>query len=83
MIERETHKEILKQDYEKHRERADRLRENGDGEKAAKQYEKAADILERMAELESSERLAEKRLGLAENLRDAGADDHVAAARER
>jgi len=70
MIERETHKEILKQDYEKHRERADKLRESDENEKAAKHYEKAAEILEKMGELETSDRLSEKYSSLAENLRN-------------
>jgi transitional endoplasmic reticulum ATPase len=73
MIERETHKEILKQDYEKQREAADKLRERGEAEKAAEHYRKAAGILEKMAELEQSGPLSEKRRELAENLRN-GAD---------
>ena len=70
MIENETHKELLKQGYEKHKQKADRLHEKGEAKKAAEQYEKAAKKLEEMAEIETSEKLEDKYLDLAENLRD-------------
>ena len=70
MIENETHKELLKQEYEKHKKKADRLREDAEGKKAAKHYRTAAQKLEDMAELEKSDKLKDKYINLAENLRE-------------
>lgn len=70
MIEEGTRKEILEDDYEKHRELADRLREQDQYERAATHYRKSANLLGELADAESSERLAQKRGQLATNLRD-------------
>lgn len=71
MIGDGAHKEILQEDYKKHRHLAEKFRERGKPEKAAEQYSKCADIVDQMAALESSEKLAEERRSLAANLSEA------------
>jgi len=71
MIEEGAQKEILEDNYEQYRAKADSARERGDAGKAARFYRKCADVLERIADLESSDRLAERRRELADNLRTA------------
>ncbi|QSG08480.1 ATP-binding protein [Halapricum desulfuricans] len=71
MIEDQAQKQILKDNYEQYRVKADAYRERGDAEKAAKLYRKCAETLEDIANAESSDRLATKRHELAENLRTA------------
>lgn len=68
MIEEGTFKELLEDRYRQYRQKADTLREQGEGAKAATYYRKCAEILSEMAEKESSERLATKRRELADNL---------------
>lgn len=68
MIEEGTFKELLEDRYRQYRNKADSLRERGEGAEAARYYRKCAGILTEMAEKESSERLATKRRELAENL---------------
>jgi len=71
MIEEGAQKEILTDNYEQYRERADTCREQGDAEAAARYYRKCADVLERIADLETSDQLATRREELAQNLRTA------------
>jgi len=71
MLGDEAHKDLLKEDYEKHRTRAEKARERDDHADAAKNYEECADLLEKMAALESSETVATEQRDLAENLREA------------
>jgi transitional endoplasmic reticulum ATPase len=71
MLEDGAHKEILEEDYERYRQLAEKFREREEYDKAAKHYRKSADLVEQMAALESSERLAEKRRSLSSNLREA------------
>jgi len=71
MICDSAHKEILKEDYKKHRKLADDFREKDSSKQAASHYRECADILTQMAELESSETLANQRQELADNLSEA------------
>jgi len=71
MIEKGAQKEILTDNYEQYRERADECRERGETQSAAEYYRKCAEVLEKIAELEISERLSEQRQELAQNLRAA------------
>jgi transitional endoplasmic reticulum ATPase len=71
MIGESTHKEILKEDYQQYRRTAEKFRDQGQPDKAADYYRKSAEIVEEMADLESSEKLTAKRRTLAENLADA------------
>ena len=71
MLGDEAHREILKDDYDRHRALAEKHRGRGDHAEAASHYEKCAQLLEDVADLESSDRLSEKRRELAENLREA------------
>jgi len=71
MLEDDAHKEILLEDYKRHRAQADKLRERDQYDSAAAQYEKAASLLERIAELESTDQLAAERRKLAQNLHEA------------
>jgi len=69
MLGNEAHKGILAEDYERHRELAEKARERGDAETAAGHYRSCAELLEDIAGLESSDRLARERRDLAKNLR--------------
>jgi transitional endoplasmic reticulum ATPase len=71
MIGESTHKEILKEDYQQYRRTAEKFRDQGQPDKAADYFRKSAEIVEEMADLESSEKLSAKRRTLAENLADA------------
>lgn len=68
MIEEGIYEEILEEDYQRYRQQAEKFRETGNQEKAAKYYRKSADIVEQMADLEGSEKLTERRHQLADNL---------------
>ncbi|MFB6184292.1 MAG: 26S protease regulatory subunit [Haloarculaceae archaeon] len=80
MLEEGVHKELLEDDYEQHRALAEKYRERGVAERAASHYRKCAEVLRDVADLESSEKLAEKRRSLADNL--ASAADTLEAAGE-
>jgi len=71
MLSDEAHKDVLKQDYERNRGRAEKAREREEYDEAADYYETCAILLEDIADLESSDRVANERLELAENLREA------------
>jgi transitional endoplasmic reticulum ATPase len=71
MLSDEAHKDVLKQDYERNRARAEKARERDEYAEAADYYETCAILLEDIADLESSDRVANERLELAENLREA------------
>jgi transitional endoplasmic reticulum ATPase len=71
MIESEAQKEILEDKYEQYRGKADAYQANGEPDRAARFYRKAAKTVDRIADVESSETLATKRRDLAENLRSA------------
>jgi transitional endoplasmic reticulum ATPase len=57
--------------YERKRQLADRARQQGEYESASSLYSRCADLLEEVADLETSERLATERRSLAENLQAA------------
>jgi transitional endoplasmic reticulum ATPase len=71
MIGNEAHKEILLEDYEHHRKLAEKHRERDEYDQAAKHYEKSADLLGDVVDLESNDRIAKERAELADNLREA------------
>ncbi len=71
MLEDGAHKEILEDDYERHRQLAEKFRERKEPAKAAEHYRKTAEIVDQIADLESAEKLAEKRRSLAKNLDEA------------
>jgi transitional endoplasmic reticulum ATPase len=81
MLEDGTFKEILEDRYQQNRSKADTLREHGEHEEAAKYYRKCADVMADIAEKEPSDRMAQKRRDLAENL--ATAADKLESAGER
>ncbi|MXR40721.1 AAA family ATPase [Halobaculum sp. WSA2] len=74
-----TRKEILKKNYSKYRSRAESAQEDGEHEEAARFYRKCADVVDQLADLESTEKLVRKRKELAKNLATA-ADDLEAKA---
>ncbi|WP_136686784.1 ATP-binding protein [Halorhabdus amylolytica] len=71
MIESEAQKEILEDKYEQYRGKADAYRAKGEADRAARFYRKAAETVDRIADVETSDTLTEKRHDLAENLRTA------------
>jgi transitional endoplasmic reticulum ATPase len=71
MIGNEAQKEILLEDYERHRKLAEKYRERNEYDQAAKHYDKSADLLGEVATLESNEKLAKERASLVDNLREA------------
>ena len=71
MLGDEAHKDLLVEDYERHRTRAEKAREREEYTDASDNYEKCAELLEEIAELESSDAVASERRELAENLREA------------
>jgi len=71
MIESEAQKEILEDKYEQYRGKADAYRAKGEPDRAARFYRKAAKTVDRIADVETSGTLTEKRRDLAENLRTA------------
>ncbi len=70
-LEDSARKEILKKKYRKRRSRAEEARENDNPEEAANHYRRSAEVVDQLADLESSKKLKSKRLELAENLRNA------------
>lgn len=71
MLGDQAHKGILKEDYDRHRSLAEKARDRNDMDEAAKHYRKCAHLLEEIAELESSDKVAAERRELSENLREA------------
>lgn len=71
MLSDEAHRKVLKEDYERHRARAEKARKRNRYDEAATHYENCAALLTDIAELETSKRVATERLELAENLRTA------------
>lgn len=71
MLGDEAHKGILKEDYERSRARAEKARDRGDTDKAADHYRTCAHLLREMADLESSETVANEQRDLADNLQQA------------
>jgi len=71
MIGNEAHKQILLEDYEHHRKLAEKYRERNEYDQAAKHYDKSAELLSEVADLESNEKLAKERAELVDNLREA------------
>ncbi len=69
-LEDNVQKEILKKNYRKYRSRADASREDSP-EEAARFYRKSADVVDQLAELETTKQLVDKREELAANLRSA------------
>jgi len=69
-LEDNVQKEILKKNYRKYRSRADAAREDSPDE-AARFYRKSADVVDQLAELETTKQLVDKREELAANLRSA------------
>jgi transitional endoplasmic reticulum ATPase len=68
MLEEGTLTELFEDRYRQYRTKADTLRDRGEYDAAARYYRKCSDILNRMADRESSDRLAAKRRDLARNL---------------
>ena len=64
-----TRKEILKRNYNKFRSRADDTRAAGNHDEAARLYEKCANVVEQLAELETREPVVTERESLAADLR--------------
>jgi transitional endoplasmic reticulum ATPase len=71
MLGDEAHKDVLKEEYEQHRKRAEKARNREEYSVAANNYEQCAALLEDISELESSDRLAKEQLELADNLYEA------------
>ncbi|MFB6151294.1 MAG: 26S protease regulatory subunit [Haloarculaceae archaeon] len=71
MLGDDAHREILKDDYRRHRERAEKARERDEPDEAATHYRKCAELLDEIAGLESRDAVAKKRRDLAANLREA------------
>jgi ATPases of the AAA+ class len=67
-LEQSVQKNHLKSEYERYREQAETAREEGHNKKAARYYRQCADTLGDLAELESSDKLIQKRRELASNL---------------
>lgn len=71
MLGDDAHKEILKEDYERRRARAEKSRNREEYNEASKHYEKCAELLEEIADLEGGNTVAKQRRELATNLREA------------
>jgi transitional endoplasmic reticulum ATPase len=71
MLGDEAQKDILKDDYERRRARAEKARDRGDTDKAADHYRTCTNLLRKMADLESSETVASEQRNLANNLQEA------------
>jgi transitional endoplasmic reticulum ATPase len=67
-LERSAQKNHLESEYERYRKAAETARENGKRQKAARFYKQCVNVLEDLADIETSNRLAEERFGLAKNL---------------
>lgn len=67
-LEKSAQKSHFESEYKNYREQAERARKEGNAKKAARYYRQCAEVLQDIAELESSERLTQERLELAKNL---------------
>jgi len=67
-LERSAQKNHLESEYERYRSAAETARKNGKLQKAARFYRQCVNVLKDLAELETSDRLAEERRDLARNL---------------
>jgi transitional endoplasmic reticulum ATPase len=67
-LERRAQKNHLESEYERYRKRAEKARNEGHSSKAARYYRQCVGVLNDLADLETSERLTQERLELAENL---------------
>ena len=67
-LERSAQREYLESEYGRYREQADTARADGKPLIAAKYYKQCADVLEELAELETTDTLADERRKLASNL---------------
>jgi len=72
-LEKSAQKSHFESEYKNYREQAERARKEGNTKKAARYYRQCVEVLQDIAELESSERLTQERLELAKNL-NAAAD---------
>lgn len=70
-LKRSAQKDHLESEYERYRARAEKARENGGNEKAARFYTQCVTTLKDLAELETSDKLSNERLALAQNLQEA------------
>jgi transitional endoplasmic reticulum ATPase len=61
-------RDLLQEQYEEYRKKADTLRSQGQAQKAAKYYEQCADAMTDLADTEYSDSMAKKRRDLARNL---------------
>jgi transitional endoplasmic reticulum ATPase len=67
-LEKSAQKSHFESEYKNYREQAERARKEGNAKKAARYYRQCVEVLQDIAELESSERLTQERLELAKNL---------------
>lgn len=70
-LEKSAQKSHFESEYKNYREQAERARKEGNTKKAARYYRQCVEVLQDIAELESSERLTQERLELAKNLNTA------------
>lgn len=70
-LEKSAQKNYLESEYERYRSQAERARSEGNTQKAARYYRQCVEVLKDIAELESSDRLAQERTELAKNLQTA------------
>lgn len=70
-LKRSAQKDHLESEYERYRARAKKARKNGENEKAARFYTQCVTTLKDLAELETSDKLSNERLALAQNLQEA------------
>lgn len=66
-----TRKNRAESQFENHREQAERFQEQGDHRRAAKHYAKAAEAMDRLADLEPSGKVTKESKRVASNLREA------------
>lgn len=67
-LQRNVQKNHLKEEYERYRKQADKARDEGHNQKAARYYRECVDTLEDLVEVENSDPVAEKWTKLADNL---------------
>ena len=67
-LKRSAQKSHLKSEYERYRKQAETARKEGHHQKAARYYRECVASLTDLADLETSDKLSEKRLELADNL---------------
>ncbi|ERG97232.1 26S protease regulatory subunit [Haloquadratum walsbyi] len=67
-LERSAQKEYFESEYKRYRKQAEAARQNGKASTAATYYEQCADALKELAELETTDTLAQERRNLASNL---------------